>query len=73
MNDLVRKISNRTRLILKKVEVFSSLTFIHLFVRSFEIYKFLGVEQVDGIKTKEVYSRVKEEVKKRVKLILNKY
>ena len=27
-----------------------------------EIYKFLGVEQADGIKTKEVYNRLKEEV-----------
>eukprot|EP00112_Aurelia_sp_Birch-Aquarium-sp1_P016078 Seg361.8 transcript_id=Seg361.8/GoldUCD/mRNA.D3Y31 product="hypothetical protein" protein_id=Seg361.8/GoldUCD/D3Y31 len=29
-----------------------------------EIYKFLGVEQADGIKTKKMYERVKEEVKK---------
>ena len=29
-----------------------------------EIYKFLGVKQTDGIKTKEVYNRVKEEVNK---------
>lgn len=27
-----------------------------------EIYMFLGVEQADGIKMKEVYSRVKEEI-----------
>eukprot|EP00112_Aurelia_sp_Birch-Aquarium-sp1_P001776 Seg1193.5 transcript_id=Seg1193.5/GoldUCD/mRNA.D3Y31 product="LINE-1 retrotransposable element ORF2 protein" protein_id=Seg1193.5/GoldUCD/D3Y31 len=33
-----------------------------------EIYKFLGVEQTNGIKTKKVYQRVKEEVKKRLKL-----
>ena len=34
-----------------------------------EIYKFLGVEQADGIKTKKVYERVKEEVTKRLKLL----
>ena len=34
-----------------------------------EIYKFLGIEQVDGIKTKAVYERVKEEVTKRVKML----
>ena len=34
-----------------------------------EIYKFLGVEQADGIKTKEVYNRVKEEVSRRIKII----
>ena len=33
-----------------------------------EIYKFLGIEQVDGIKTKAVYERLKEEVTKRVKM-----
>ena len=27
-----------------------------------EIYNFLGVEQADGIKIKEVYNRVKEEI-----------
>jgi len=27
-----------------------------------EIYKFLGIEQADGIRTKAVYERVKEEV-----------
>ena len=31
-----------------------------------EIYKFLGIEQADGIKTKRVFERVKEDVKKRV-------
>ena len=36
-----------------------------------EICKFLGVEHADGIKTKEVYNRVTEEVKKRVKVITN--
>ena len=34
-----------------------------------EIYKFLGIEQVDGIKMKAVYERVKEEVIKRVKML----
>ena len=34
-----------------------------------EIHKFLGVEQADGIKTKEVYNRVKEEVSRRMKII----
>ena len=28
----------------------------------YEMHKFLGVEQADGIKMKEVYSRVKEEI-----------
>ena len=27
-----------------------------------EIYKFLGVDQADGIKKKEVYNRVREEI-----------
>ena len=34
-----------------------------------EIHKFLGAEQADGIKTKEVYNRVKEEVSRRMKII----
>ena len=34
-----------------------------------EIYKFLGVEQGDGIKTKEIYNRVKEEVNRRIKVM----
>ena len=34
-----------------------------------EIYKFLGIKQADGIKTKVVYERVKEEVTKRVKML----
>ena len=34
-----------------------------------EVYKFLGIEQVDGINTKAVYERVKEEVTKRVKML----
>ena len=34
-----------------------------------EIYKFLGIEQADGIKTKAVYERVKEEVTMRVKML----
>ena len=36
-----------------------------------EIYKFLGTEQADGIRTKTVFERVKEEVSKRVKMIVN--
>ena len=35
-----------------------------------EIYKFLGIEQTDGIRTKAVYERVKEEVAKRMKMIV---
>ena len=35
-----------------------------------EIHKFLGVEQADAIKTNEVYNIVKEELTRRVKLIL---
>ena len=34
-----------------------------------EIYKFLGVEQTDGIKTKEVYNRVKEEINRRLQML----
>ena len=34
-----------------------------------EIYKFLGVEQADGLKTKEVFKRVKEEVTKRTQIL----
>ena len=34
------------------------------------IYKFLGIEQADGIRTKAVYERVKEEVAKRMKMIV---
>ena len=34
-----------------------------------EVYKFLGIEQADGIKTKAVYKRVKDEVTKRVKML----
>ena len=36
-----------------------------------EIYKFLGVEQADGIKTKTVFERIKEEVTKRVRMLVN--
>ena len=36
-----------------------------------EIYKFLGIEQADGIKTKRVYERVKHEVTKRVRMLTN--
>ena len=36
-----------------------------------EIYKFLGIEQADGIKMKRVFERVKEEVKKRVQMLTN--
>ena len=32
------------------------------------IYKFLGIEEADGIKTKTVFERVKGEVNKRVKM-----
>ena len=35
-----------------------------------EVYKFLGVEQADGIKTKKVYERVKVEMTKRLKLLM---
>ena len=34
-----------------------------------EIYKFLGVEQADGIKKKEVYNRVKDEISRKVNII----
>ena len=34
-----------------------------------EIYKFLGAEQADGIKAKEVYARVKEEVTRRLEIL----
>ena len=33
-----------------------------------EIYKFLGVEQADGIKKKEVCNRVKEEISRRMNI-----
>ena len=36
-----------------------------------KIYKFLGIEQADGLRTKTVFERVKEEVSKRVKMIAN--
>ena len=36
-----------------------------------EIYKFLGVEQADGIKIKVVFERFKSEVEKRVKMLVN--
>ena len=36
-----------------------------------EIYKFLGIQQADGIKTKSVFERVKGEVNKRVKMMTN--
>ena len=36
-----------------------------------EIYKFLGIEQADGIKTKRAYERVKHEVTKRVRMLIN--
>ena len=32
-----------------------------------EIYKILGIEKADGIRTKTVFGRVKEEVENRVK------
>ena len=34
-----------------------------------EIYNSLGVEQADGIKKKEVYNRVKEEISRRMNII----
>ena len=34
------------------------------------IYKFLGVEQVDGIKKKEVCDRVREEISRRINIII---
>ena len=34
-----------------------------------EIYKFLGVEQADGIEAKEVYARVKKEVTRRLEIL----
>ena len=34
-----------------------------------EIYQFLGVEQADGIKIKEIYNKVKEEISKRMNII----
>ena len=36
-----------------------------------EIYKFLGIEQADGIRMKTVFERVKKEVLKKVKVIAN--
>ena len=36
-----------------------------------EIYKFLWIEQADGIKTKRAFEQVKEEVKKRVQMLTN--
>ena len=35
-----------------------------------KISKFLGVEQADGIKSKKVYNRVKEEVNKRLQMLI---
>ena len=34
-----------------------------------EIYKFLGVEQADRIKTKEAYNRVKEEINRILQML----
>ena len=36
-----------------------------------ETYKFLGIEQVDRMKTKKLFERVKGEVSKRVKMLIN--
>ena len=36
-----------------------------------ESHKFLGTEQADGIKTNAVYERVKHEVAKRVRMLIN--
>ena len=35
-----------------------------------KIYTFLGVEQADGMKTKNVFERVESEVKKRIKMLV---
>ena len=35
-----------------------------------KISKFLGVEHADGIKTKKVYNRIKEEVNKRLQMLI---
>ena len=37
----------------------------------YEIYKLLGIEQTDGIKTKKIFERVKGKVNKRVKMLTN--
>ena len=37
----------------------------------YEIYKFLGIEHVDRIKTKKIFERVKGKVNKRVKMLTN--
>ena len=37
-----------------------------------EIFKFLGIERADGIKIKRAYERVKHEVTKRVRRLINK-
>ena len=36
-----------------------------------KIYKFLGIEQADGIRTKTMFERVKEDISKRMKMIVN--
>ena len=36
-----------------------------------EIYKFVGIEQVDGIKTKKIFERVKGKMNERVKMLTN--
>ena len=36
-----------------------------------EIYKFVGIEQVDGSKTKKIFERVKGEMNERVKMLTN--
>ena len=36
-----------------------------------EIWKFLGIEEAYGVKTKKVFERVKGEVNKRVKMLTN--
>ena len=36
-----------------------------------EIYRFLGIEQANGIKTKKVFERIKGEVNKMVKMLTN--
>ena len=36
-----------------------------------EIYKFVGIEQADGIKTKNVFERLNGQINKRVKMLIN--
>ena len=40
-------------------------------IKSQGLEKFLGVDKADGIKTKNVFERVKSKVEKRVKMLVN--